>query len=143
MRGSIDCDRGGSSALAGSVMHRSAAVLFISCSLFLGAVVALAQSRPKAADVLRDLGFSADEIVSVNEGQLVSKMREATTERELGLAMAMVFEVRPPDLVDMFTRCGDYAYDPSVTAFGEIKGAGSLADFAKVALEPSQRHGVR
>ena len=98
----------------------------------------LAQANPRAEAVLAKLPFSDGERKKILAGGLVTTAsREQTSDRELAITMAFLIRKPPPDLATMFEKASAYDGDKSVTAFGELKGDGSVADLQSLRLEPN------
>ena len=96
-----------------------------------------ASAASKAEDVLAELPFTAAERQRIMAGELVTTTsREQTSDRELAVTMAFVIHEPPSGLVAEFERAVGYASDPSVTAFGELHGDGSLDDLNALRLTP-------
>jgi hypothetical protein len=108
----------------------------------LGLAIALAlaprtgYALPDAATLLADLGFSPDDIAKVQAGEFVNESMQSSSPRELTAAFAFKVDTPPAKLVaDLRSGIG-MKVDPSMKASGEIHGAGSDADFAKLVIAP-------
>jgi hypothetical protein len=119
------------------VMKRFASILL----LLAVTLASAAGAEPPTADALLDeLDFDADEKKRVLAGELVTSERPGTMEasdRELAVGMAFLLRRPPATVVSHFLEQRDYSVDPDLTAFGEIRGDGSLEAFAKLALRPN------
>ena len=97
-------------------------------------LASVAQAQPSADQVLTDAGLSASDQQNVTGGQFVDVSISGVSERDLSFATAFLIKT-PPDVLARQLVAGDFVTDDSeVQAFGELSGAGSLADFAKLTL---------
>jgi hypothetical protein len=95
-----------------------------------------ARALPDAATLAADLGLSPDQIAQVKAGQFVSLDLKPSSPRELTAGFAFQVGVPPAKLVSDLRAGLLRKVDPTVTASGEIHGAGSAADFAKLTIDP-------
>jgi hypothetical protein len=94
----------------------------------------VAQAQPSADQVLTDAGLSAGDRQNVMAGQLVNVGVSGVSDRDLSFAIAFLVKT-PPDVLAGQTEAGALiTADSQVQAFGEVRGAGSPADFAKLTL---------
>ena len=97
-------------------------------------LASVAQAQPSADQVLTDAGLSAGDQQSVTGGQFVDVSIGGVSERDLSFATAFLVKT-PPDALARQMVSGEFVTaDSQVKAFGELSGAGSLADFAKLAV---------
>jgi hypothetical protein len=110
---------------------RSATTGIVAALLCLATV---AQAQPSADQVLTDAGLSAGDRQNVMAGQLVNVGVSGVSDRDLSFAIAFLVKT-PPDVLARQIEAGELiTADSQVQAFGEVRGAGSLADFAKLTL---------
>src|SRR5262249_18922876 len=114
----------------------------IVAAIGIAAVVVIARpaavhANPRAEAVLAKLPFSDAERKKILAGELVTMAsREQTSDRELVITMAFLITKPPPDLADMFQKAVGYDSDKGMTARGELRGDGSLADLQTLSLRP-------
>lgn len=113
-------------------MHRHPALGSIALSIALTLAAAPARALPEAKVLLADLGFQPDEIAKVEAGEFVNGSTTPSTPRELVAAFAFRVDAPPAKLAEDLRAGLLTKVDPTITAAGEIHGAGSLADFAKL-----------
>jgi len=98
---------------------------------------AAVRANPRAEAVLAKLPFSDAERKKILAGELVTTAsKEQTSDRELAVTMAFLIAKPPPDLAGMFQKAVGYDTDKGVTARGELRGDGSLADLQALRLQP-------
>jgi len=109
-----------------------ASALAAALSLFV--LVNVAQAQPSADQVLTDAGLSAGDKQSVLGGQFVNVSVDGVSERDLAFAIAFLVKTPPEALARQIVAGELITADTQVKAYGELSGAGSLADFAKLTL---------
>ena len=119
-----------------SVVRASIAGAALAAALLAFVTTRAAAEPPEAVALLADFGFTPDEIAEVQAGKLVHGTLQPASERELVAALAFQVQAPPAQLVedakaDLLDRV-----DPDTIAFAVVPGAGSLADFAKLTLQP-------
>lgn len=121
-----------------STIRRPRNGLALACGLLLaaGPGVRHAAAAPDAATLLAELGLSQDEITQVRSGTLVRHAVPAASERELTAGLAFRVSSPPAALVAGVKRDLLDAVDPNVTAHGVMGAPGSVADLAKLLLQP-------
>jgi len=99
-------------------------------------LVTAAQAEPTADQVLADAGLSAadKQSQSVTNGEFVNVSIGGVSERDLAFAIAFLVKTPPDALAKQIVAGQLVTADTQVKAFGELSGAGSLADFAKLTL---------
>jgi len=102
--------------------------------LSLFSFVNVTQAQPTADQVLTDAGLSAADKQSVTSGQFVNVSISGVSERDLAFAIAFLVKTAPDVLAGQIVAGELITADSQVKAFGELSGAGSLADFAKLTL---------
>src|SRR6266571_1687642 len=110
------------------MMRHAAAVL----SIF--GLVQVAQAQPTADQLLTDAGLSAGDKQNVTSGQFVNFGVKGVSERDLAFAIAFLVKTSPEALAKQIVAGELVTADTQVKAFGELSGAGSLADFGKLTL---------
>lgn len=91
-------------------------------------------AQPTAAQVLSEMHWSQDDQSRVLDGEFVMTDVSVISPRDLSVRMAFLVKLSPDEL---FRRvlAGDFiGTDPQVVSSGEIIGAGSLSDLARVHL---------
>ena len=97
-------------------------------------LTSIAQAQPSADQVLTDAGLSAGDKQAVGSGQFVDVSIGGVSERDLSFATAFLVK-SPPDALGREMESGDFVTaDTQVKVFGELSGAGSLADLARLTL---------
>jgi hypothetical protein len=91
---------------------------------------------PAAADLLAEVGYSPAEIARIEGGELVAHTIDASSERELVAAFAFFVATPPADLLSQARQGLIDRVDPNTLAFAMVPGPPSLADFAKLTLDP-------
>jgi len=94
----------------------------------------VAQAEPTADQVLTEAGLSAADKQSVTSGQFVNVSVAGVSERDLAFAIAFLVKTPPAALAKQIVAGQLITADTQVKAYGELSGAGSLADFAKLTL---------
>lgn len=103
-------------------------------ALLLLAVPAAVQAQPSADQLLTDMQLSAADKQKVLRGEFVSTSVPAVSERDLSFAIAFLVKTSP-DALDKQVMAGDLVTaDAQVQTFGQLKGSGSLADFARLTI---------
>jgi hypothetical protein len=92
------------------------------------------RAQPSADQVLTDLRLSAADKQRVQNGEFVSADIPAVSERDLALAMAFVVTISPDALAKRVVAGDLVTADAQVRLHGEIRGSGSVADFAALTL---------
>lgn len=106
-------------------------ILIVLCLLGL---TSIAQAQPSADQVLTDAGLSAGDKQAVGSGQFVDVSISGVSERDLSFATAFLVK-SSPDALGREMESGDFVTaDTQVKVFGELSGAGSLADLARLTL---------
>jgi hypothetical protein len=113
-----------------------ASLVLSAAALLVAPPPAVAQSVPEAGVLLAAVGLSPAEIGQVQAGQLVRHSVAPASERELTAGLAFQVPLTPAQLVanskkDLLDRV-----DPNMIGYGVVSAPGSLADFAKLTLEP-------
>ena len=121
-------------------MTRGRAILTVGAILTLLCLCALdiARAEPTADEVLTSAGLSASDKANVTSGQFVNVSLKGVSERDLAFAMAFLVKTPPDALAKQIVTGELITADSQVKTFGELSGAGSLADFAKLTLTPDE-----
>jgi hypothetical protein len=98
----------------------------------------IAQAQPSAGQVLADAGLGADDQQSVLNGQFVTANVTTVSDRDLSFAIAFLVKEAPATLSKQIVAGDLITADAQVKAYGEIKGAGTLADFAKLTITSAE-----
>jgi len=93
-----------------------------------------AQAQPSADQVLTDAGLGTDDKQRVLSGEFVNIGVEGVSDRDLSFAIAFRVKASPEALSKQVVAGALITADAQVKAYGEIKGDGSLADFAKLSI---------
>jgi hypothetical protein len=127
----------GTSAAGGRSMLCVGRVARMILSFSLALAVAPASAElPDNATLLGELGISADEIAQVQAGQFARIDLKAASDRELVAGFAFQVPVTPDELVADAKRDLLDQVSPGMIAHGSVSGAGTLADFQKLTLQP-------
>ena len=89
-----------------------------------------AHAQPSADQLLTDMRLSAADKQRVLNGEFVTADVPAVSERDLSFAIAFLVKTSPEALGKQVVSGDLVTADAQAQAYGEIKGAGSLADFA-------------
>jgi hypothetical protein len=116
-------------------MHRRQLLMLLGAAgLRLGVAPPSAQAQPSAEQVLTDMKLSDGDRKKVLDGEFVTVEVPAVSDRDLSFAIAFLVKT-PPDSLGQQVMSGRLVTaDAQVQSWGEIKGAGSVADFAKLKL---------
>jgi len=143
MRGIIRLPAAAHPALAAAVTHQRRHFIRLFGSVASCLLVTFAQGAsaqlPDAESVLKELGFSADEIAQVRAGNFVQRTIDASDPRELDTALAFLVPTSPSELVAQLRKGMLDRVDPNTIAYDVIDGAPSAASFAKLDLEPDAK----
>lgn len=112
-------------------------IVSLSGSLICIGPVPQAVAVPTAEEVLQELNISDIDKQSIQEGKIVKWTTSEGSDRELALGMALLAKTKASNLVELFREASAFKLQSSVTAHGKISGDGTLADFARVKLEPN------
>ena len=93
-----------------------------------------AHAQPSADQMLTDMRLSAADKQRVLNGEYVTADVPSVSERDLSFAIAFLVKTSPEALGKQVVTGDLVTADAQVQAHGEIKGAGSLADFAGLKL---------
>src|SRR5262245_48086662 len=110
---------------------RALRLIVAACVLSLAAI---AHGQPSANQALADMGLSPVNSEKVLKGEFVTADVPAVSERDLSFAIAFLVKTSPESLAKQMLAGDLVTADAQVQAYGEIKGAGSLADFAGLKL---------
>lgn len=89
-------------------------------------------AQPSAAEVLSQMGWSADDQQRVLNGDFVTNDAAGASDRDLAVSMAFMVKTSPADLSDQIIAGNIINSDPQVVASGEFDGGGSPADLARL-----------
>jgi hypothetical protein len=99
--------------------------------------VAAAVALPTADEILQELNISDSDRQSIREGKIVKWTTSEGSDRELAIGMAMLAKTKGTTIVELFREASAFKGNTAITAHGKITGDGTLADFARVKLEPN------
>jgi hypothetical protein len=94
----------------------------------------VAHAQPSAEQVLTDLHLSAADRQRVLSGEFVNADVPAVSERDLSFAIAFLVKTSPEALGKRVMSGDLVTADAQVQTWGELKAAGSLADFARLRI---------
>ena len=98
-----------------------------------------AAALPSAESILEEVGFSAADVQQVIGGEFVTTTLATTSEREIAAAMAFLVTVPPSELMKDARKGLLLTTDPNTISWGKLEGEGSLAQLAKLTLEPDRK----
>ena len=93
-----------------------------------------AHAQPSAEQVLDDMKLSDGDRQKVLNGEFVTVEVPGVSERDLSFAIAFLVKTSPESLGKQALSGRLVTADSQVQSWGEIRGAGSVADFAKLKL---------
>jgi len=93
-----------------------------------------AHAQPSAEQVLSDMHLSAGDRQRVLGGEFVTADVPAVSDRDLSFAIAFLVKTSPDALGKQVMSGNLVTADAQVQSWGELKGAGSLADFARLKI---------
>ncbi len=98
-----------------------------------------AAALPSAESILEEVGFSAADIAKVKGGALVTTTLKSSSDREIAVGMAFLVKVPPSELMKDAREGLLITTDPNTISWGKLEGEGSLAQLAKLTLEPDKK----
>ena len=98
--------------------------------------VAETLARIPLDELLEDLGFSKSMKQKALSGELVQWTISEASDRELAVGVLVFMKTEPEDFAVLFREAAAFKVVKQVRGYGEIKGKGTLADFADVVLVP-------
>jgi hypothetical protein len=96
-----------------------------------------AATLPTADEILSELALSDSDRADIRQGKIVRWSATEGSDRELAVGMVLLAKTKATNFVELFREASAYKEERLVTAYGEIVGDGTLADFAGVKLEPN------
>jgi len=96
-----------------------------------------AATLPTADEILQELALSASDRADIRQGKIVKWSATEGSDRELAVGMVLLAKTKATNFVELFREASAYREEKAVTAYGEIAGDGTLADFAGVRLGPN------
>jgi hypothetical protein len=91
-------------------------------------------AQPSAAQVLSDLGWSADDQRRVLNGEFVTNEAPGVADTDLALSIAFLVKTSPEDLSQQIIAGNIIGTDPQVRGSGEFSGPGSPADLGRLQI---------
>ncbi len=106
---------------------------------FLGVLFAPPELRAEVTvkEALSFFQSSDAQMEAVRKGEIVKVTASETEESGLPVGLIMLARRSPERIIEYVREAPIYKAIPMITAYGEIKGKGTLADFAGVKLEPN------
>lgn len=109
------------------------------CRALLTAVVLILfahriDAQPTAAQILSEMNWSENDRSRVLNGEFVMADVPATTSRDLSVRMAFLVKISPAELCRRVLAGDLIGTDPQVVSSGELIGAGSLSDLARLEI---------
>ena len=106
---------------------------------FLGVLFAPPELRAEVTvkEALSFFQSSDAQMEAVRKGEIVKVIASETEESGLPVGLIMLARRSPERIIEYVREAPIYKAIPMITAYGEIKGKGTLADFAGVKLEPN------
>jgi hypothetical protein len=92
-------------------------------------------AQPSAAQVLSDMGWTADDQQRVLNGEFVTNDATGVSDKDLALSIAFLVKTSPADLSEQIIAGNIIGTDPQVRESGEFSGGGSLADLARLQVD--------
>jgi len=121
------------------MMHRRSALALLAAAaarMYGAPPAALAQ--PSAEQVLSDMRLSSGDRQRVLSGEFVTADVPSVSERDLSFGIAFLVQTSP-DVLGKKVITGELiTADAQVQAWGELKGGGSLGDFARLKITSDQ-----
>lgn len=116
-------------------------VICVAMSVCLGVMlcgpITEALALPTVDEIMKELQLSDGDQDSIRQGKIVKWNTSEGSDRELAIGMALLAKTQPASLVEIFREATAFKVVSAVTAHGKIAGNGTLADFARVRLEPN------
>ncbi|MGH8752995.1 MAG: hypothetical protein ACREUJ_03795 [Burkholderiales bacterium] len=120
-----------------NIRRATYAVVSVWIGLVLCGPVSDAWALPTADEVLQELQISDSDQQRIREGKIVEWTTSEGSERELALGMALLAKTKAENIVGLFREAAAFKTSSAIKAHGRIEGAGTLADFAHLKLEPN------
>src|SRR5262245_52421522 len=111
------------------MMHRRQVLVLLAAGVC--AVPRIAHAQPSADQVVSEMGLSDGDRQKVLNGEFVTADVPSVSDRDLSFAIAFLVKTSPAALGKQVMSGNLVTADAQVQSWGEIKGAGSPADFAK------------
>ena len=126
---------------AGSCFMTCRIVTCLALSIWVGVTfngsILEAATLPTADTILLDLHLSDSDRADIRQGKIVKWSATEGSDRELAVGMVLLAKTKGANFVELFREASAYKEEKAVTAYGEIVGDGTLANFAGVKLEPN------
>ena len=116
------------------MMQRRRVLVLLAAAAARLSVPARAHAQPSADQVLSDMHLSAGDRRKVLGGEFVTAEVPSVSERDLSFAIAFLVKTAPASLGKQVMSGNLVTADSQVQSWGELKGTGSAADFAKLKL---------
>jgi hypothetical protein len=116
-------------------MHRrEILILLAAAGARMGGATPAAHAEPSAEQVLIDMRLSGGDRQRVLNGDFVNTDVPAVSERDLSFAIAFLVKTSPEALGKRVMSGDLVTADAQVQAWGELKAAGTLSDFARLRI---------
>ncbi len=106
-------------------------------SLIVTGPIAEAAELPSVDEVMKELQLSGSDREKVRQGKIVDWSPSEGSDRELALGMVFLVKAKTEDLAQVYRQALSLKEVSVITAHGTIKGEGTMADLAGVALQPN------
>lgn len=121
--------------LEASATHGILATLAVAIAVSLVVSAPPAFAEPTADQVLADMGISDSDKEKALAGEFVTNDVAPVSDRDLSVSIVFVVKASPDALAKEVLSGNLMHDDPQVKGVGEIKGAGTAADFAGVTID--------
>src|SRR6267142_1771788 len=122
--------------------RRRVLALLLAAGASPGSLPSVAHAQPSADQLLTEMRLSPADRQRVLSGEFVTGAVPAVSERDLSFAIAFLVKTSPESLAAQVVAGDLITADAQVKAHGEIKGAGSLADFAGLTLTADEANAL-
>src|SRR5262245_17973775 len=116
------------------MMHRRQVLVLLAAGAGVCAAPRVAHAQPSADQVLSEMGLSDGDRQKVLNGEFVTADVPSVSDRDLSFAIAFLVKTSPAALGKQVMSGNLVTADSQVQSWGEIKGAGSPADFEKLKI---------
>jgi len=117
------------------MMHRRQVLALLAAgAVRVCAAPRIAHAQPSADQVLSDMGLSDGDRQKVLNGEFVNADVPSVSDRDLSFGIAFLVKTPPAALAKQAMSGNLVTADAQVQSWGEIKGAGSPADFDKLKI---------
>ena len=96
-----------------------------------------AWALPSVEDIFQQIDLSDSDKEKLRQGKIIAFTQSSSSDRELVVGKALLLKGDPKAAVKLFREAKVLEVIDVVKGFGEIKGDGTIEDFAGVKLEPN------